>query len=122
MPDAASQTAIYFFPPEFYQRFKARLVSSVPGILLLAPHASTLHDGVLAEAFVHADVQAGDIVYTPPLWFQGCNIIRRPHLADTSHADLIKNRGIFGAFLVGPDGFHHAQISALICVVGGHGT
>jgi len=66
---AGSQTAIYFFPPEFYQRFKARLVSSVPGILLLAPHASTLHDGVLAEAFVHADVQAGDIVYTPPLWF-----------------------------------------------------
>jgi hypothetical protein len=66
---AGSQTRVYFFPPDYYLRFKTRLVSSAPGIVLLIPDKQTLHEGLLAEAFVYDDVKPGDIVYTPPLWF-----------------------------------------------------
>lgn len=66
---AGSQTCIYFFPPAFYLRFNTRLISSTPGIVLLIPNADLLEDSVMTEALVYDDVQPGDVVYTPPLWF-----------------------------------------------------
>lgn len=63
------QTRVYFFPPAFYKRFQTRLVTAIPGNVLLMPNEHALEESVMQEALVHPQVQDGDIVYTPPLWF-----------------------------------------------------
>lgn len=66
---AGQQTQVCFFPPEDYRRFQVRLVTAGPGVLLLVPDPQTLSEAVFAQARRCDMLRAGDMIYTPPLWF-----------------------------------------------------
>lgn len=66
---AGAQSEVYFFPPEAYRRFLTHLVTGGSGVLLLIPDQQALHDTVWSQAYHFEHLQAGDMVYTPPLWF-----------------------------------------------------
>ncbi|MBF2054094.1 MAG: hypothetical protein IGS03_11640 [Candidatus Sericytochromatia bacterium] len=66
---AGPETAVYLFTPSFYRQFRARAVPTQPGILLFFPEREAVSDPLFEQALVHVNVQPGDIIYTPPMWF-----------------------------------------------------